>query len=543
MGVGITVRFLAGRYHATPWDHQVNEGVVEWPPSPWRLLRALVFAYHQLPDPPERDAMNQLMTQLAEEQPSYVLPSYTTAHTRHYMPIRKEGKNKTTRVFDTFLVFEREARSPLDNPPELKVCWPGVELTDPNRALLQRLCQRVSYLGRAEAWADLEVSDTCSGEDKFTAYPVQADANSMDSNAPDTDGNGDRDRIEVLVPLDNNRLGEFRAALAVLPKPKRGKAKWTAPETILDALELNITDLHKQGWNGIPGSRWVPYAMATSTPVTQYSMPEPPRPNFARYALVSSVLPKLTKAVSVGDRFHRALQSQLNHIEKNSTDPVFSGLDYGRKDAEGKFLRIEGHRHAYYLPDKVTDGRISQVIVYAESGFSKKAVQALARLRKVWSKESRDGTLQTVLLSVGQLDNYRASDSPIIQGKKRVWKSLTPLVLPRHPKVNRRGEPKIDPETQWQIDGPEDQVCRMLNQLGRDRPGKVEVLKGEKISGFYPTQFQTRRYRGGGRFGSSRGYNIRLEFDADQSGPIALGYGSHFGLGLFLPLDDDGADG
>ena len=32
MSVVISIQFLTGRYHATPWDKQVNEGAVEWPP-------------------------------------------------------------------------------------------------------------------------------------------------------------------------------------------------------------------------------------------------------------------------------------------------------------------------------------------------------------------------------------------------------------------------------------------------------------------------------------------------------------------------------
>ena len=45
MPTTIAIRFPLGRYHATPWDRSVNEGAVEWPPSPWRLLRALVASY------------------------------------------------------------------------------------------------------------------------------------------------------------------------------------------------------------------------------------------------------------------------------------------------------------------------------------------------------------------------------------------------------------------------------------------------------------------------------------------------------------------
>ena len=44
--LAIELTFPGGRYHATPWDAHVNEGVTEWPPSPWRVLRALVATRH-----------------------------------------------------------------------------------------------------------------------------------------------------------------------------------------------------------------------------------------------------------------------------------------------------------------------------------------------------------------------------------------------------------------------------------------------------------------------------------------------------------------
>ena len=47
----LVVRFVLGRYHATPWGRHVNEGQVELPPSPWRLLRALYAVWKtRLPD-------------------------------------------------------------------------------------------------------------------------------------------------------------------------------------------------------------------------------------------------------------------------------------------------------------------------------------------------------------------------------------------------------------------------------------------------------------------------------------------------------------
>lgn len=42
MSLTIAIRFLTGRAHLHPWQTHHSEGRVEWPPSPWRLLRALV---------------------------------------------------------------------------------------------------------------------------------------------------------------------------------------------------------------------------------------------------------------------------------------------------------------------------------------------------------------------------------------------------------------------------------------------------------------------------------------------------------------------
>lgn len=42
MSLTISIRFLTGRAHLHPWQTHHSEGRVEWPPSHWRILRALV---------------------------------------------------------------------------------------------------------------------------------------------------------------------------------------------------------------------------------------------------------------------------------------------------------------------------------------------------------------------------------------------------------------------------------------------------------------------------------------------------------------------
>ena len=78
----IKLTFPAGRYHATPWGRHVNEGVPEWPPSPWRLLRALVAVWKRTcPDLSEAARRSCALT-----QPPASIAAASRCHTRQRCP-------------------------------------------------------------------------------------------------------------------------------------------------------------------------------------------------------------------------------------------------------------------------------------------------------------------------------------------------------------------------------------------------------------------------------------------------------------------------
>ena len=94
MSTTLAIRFPLGRYHANPWDRAVNEGASEWPPSPWRLLRALVATWHtRWPDLPAA-VLDELLDALADP-PSYRTPARLPGHTRHYLPDLDHQKGET----------------------------------------------------------------------------------------------------------------------------------------------------------------------------------------------------------------------------------------------------------------------------------------------------------------------------------------------------------------------------------------------------------------------------------------------------------------
>ncbi|MBI2190696.1 MAG: hypothetical protein HYU36_01770 [Planctomycetes bacterium] len=61
MSLTISIRFLTGRAHLHHWQAHHSDGKLDWPPSPWRLLRSLVAVagrgLSSLPWPPHQDEM------------------------------------------------------------------------------------------------------------------------------------------------------------------------------------------------------------------------------------------------------------------------------------------------------------------------------------------------------------------------------------------------------------------------------------------------------------------------------------------------------
>src|SRR5262245_17648022 len=144
--IAIKLRFLAGRFHATPWGRHVNEGVAEWPPSPWRLLRALIAVARRAQVDGVTEAHLQRLVEVLSAPPAFRLPPATTAHTRHY-----DQANDGVKFFDTFVAVA---------PREEVVCqWPDVELGEEYRQALRALLAALNTFGRAESWCEAELCD------------------------------------------------------------------------------------------------------------------------------------------------------------------------------------------------------------------------------------------------------------------------------------------------------------------------------------------------------------------------------------------------
>ncbi len=298
----------------------------------------------------------------------------------------------------------------------------------------------------------------------------------------------------------------------------------------------------------MPGSRWVQYARpaARETPRPAAPARKQPRVTVARFLLDGPALPLAVDTVAVAEAFRRAAMSRFQAWCRQNPDqaarfargadedgrPRFASPVLAGKDADG--LMHKSHGHAHYLPTAETDRRrLTNVTVFAPGGFGPEEVAGLTGVRRVKVKVGPEALVaQAQLVGLGTTDNLRDVD---LFKPSAVWESATPFVAYRH--LKRRGTKKDTPH---------------LDAAADPREGFVELAAAEavRLHGLPAAQarvvqpgpvqppaaaFRRTRERDRGR-GYSRACGlVRLTFAEPVPGPICLGYGSHSGLGLFVP--------
>lgn len=563
--IAISLRFLAGRYHATPWGRHVNEAAPEWPPSPWRLLRSLVATWKRKLPELRQDDVEPVLRALAAP-PRFRLPPAAVAHTRHYMPWFKKGPDDKTLVFDTFVALPREA--------EVVALWPDVELDAKQRETLAVLLEHIGFFGRAEAWCEAQLlPNTEADQIRLDCFPLN------ESGLPEG-----CEIVRTLCADPDTAFDDDHVVRIETRSAGRGKNKIT--ETVHYPLYdpnwnlcMETLLLHEKRWSDPPGSMWVPYVRRSDC----FKMLQPgrarsgrqskqPRMQVARFALDSTVLPLVTEALPIAELARRALMGIYGRVNAQPDGSKGRSATFSGKDASGD-KRRDPHLHAFFLPaDEDGDGRLDHLTVIAEEGFDRGELKALDRLTSLKSTE-RDASrhpLRTLLLGLGHLNAFDSGPSAASQ----VWISATPFVAPRHPKRNGLNR---DDSRFW--NQRTDEELKKLQKDGRrasklvfvDPVGWLEMVLREELErliarrpdltdvavnsvtirplldagvfrigrrGLRPIQFKRYRQKHGDDGGQRVAGAFEIIFPKQIRGPICLGHSCHFGLGLFRPVLD-----
>jgi CRISPR-associated protein Csb2 len=536
----LKVRFPGGRYHATPWGHHVNEGLIEWPPSPWRLLRALIaggFSSQGWTEIPP-DA-RQLVNRLAGVLPSYRLPVASAAHTRHFMPVGvlAKGREQTTLVFDTWASV---------GAGELLIHWP-CELNDEETALLGRLAAALGYLGRSESWVEAELlARNAIPPPDVNAFPHQEG----------THPGREHEQVALMaaIPPEEYLAWHQQTTAPILEAihvPQRSRnptarqrerlqsqrlqAIAAYPPDLLSCLTKDTAWWKQYGWSQPPGSRRVLYWRPGDS--LQVGLPQCPRGhrvNSVTTMLLSlttpsgnrSALPPCTRTLPQAELFHRAIVQRVGK-GRSIHCPELTG-----KDDHDQPLR-SNHAHAHILPvDLDGDGHLDHLIIHARMGLGDAAQLAIRTLRRTWTKGGV-GDIQLALVGRGDLTMLRQLPPPFrrhveellgpVEGV-RTWESITPFVPPRF--LKPRGRNTLHGQIKQEL------ASRRLPEAADVH---VDITLTRELR-----HYVRRRHHGGVPPPADLGYGVRLVFSEPVCGPVILGYASHYGLGLFRCVSGTG---
>jgi len=371
----LQVQFPWGRYHATPWGRNVNEGHPEWPLSPWRILRALFATWKTRCTHLRAQDVEAALSQLAGS-PTIRVPAMRAGHVRHYMPQlghRLVGKPDTTITFDSFAAFD--PRSPVF------VEW-DTDMAVGSRRALEEMAAALSYLGRSESICDAALVSRVEHLDLVSWRPA---------------GSEDRTDAELLCARHSFEMTDL----------------------------LQRPDSVRKNGRLIPtGSHLVPYTKAA--PVKKAIAAGSWRPTYAavRFAVHPRPRPMITDAVAVGEMLRRAALKKCGVPSEALGGKTPSGTH-----------RLDGHQHAHYLSlardfKSGVVGPIDSLIVWAPGRLNGDEFAALARVKWLRAGQSARGVPDFAVAVVGVGDVGEIA--PEVVGPSRRWVSHTPFAPGRH---------------------------------------------------------------------------------------------------------------
>ena len=220
----------------------------------------------------------------------------------------------------------------------------------------------------------------------------------------------------------------------------------------------------------------------------------------------------IEKTVTVGNHMRLAT---ISEFPRDAIPSSISG--------HGEDHRALNHKHAFWLPlDANQDGLIDHIVAYLRDGFNSTERQGFCKMDALFGNN-----IETKLAFRGFFNKERlAKKMPVFRSADR-WKSASPYFMPWHPKKKFGIEEQVKKEckSRSRLHEPEEISYNVWM-----RPGSREHRARNFVFN-----------RNGQRPPNTTGYYLKVKFPERVQGPLSLGYACHFGLGMFVPDDAQGA--
>ncbi len=463
----VKLEFQSGRFHANPWGRNVNENIPEWPPSPYRLVRAIIDVWKRKFPSQERDKIEPILELLSSSLPVQL-------------------------IYDEFVVM---------NPGDsVFIGWENITLEAEQKKLLSELLSFLNYLGRSESWVNATLYEDSSGID-WNCYPVENyDKYNKDIEMQD---------IPVAVPM--TKIDYDKKPFYIKQEGKSVKLEW------LDSLMLRTDEMINEKLSIPPAMQYKIYKRRTDCFHQQNGHDELKAKNnitAVLYALDSKILPLVTETIGLSEKVHVKLMGiQKRFIgDRSAVSQKFSG-----RNPDGSFL--VGHKHIYILPlDINEDGRIDHILITCKEPFDSSELSVLDHLNSIWQSGGRPD-IHCIPIQWGAM-----KEDITVCEVGTIFKSVTPFVPTRH---YRKGRGNYE---QWLAN----EVKHEAKNHSLPEPIAVRKLEKSDKKGHSYYWLEFKRNRKGDAI--RHGYGFEIEFSVPIIGPFSIGYGAHFGLGLFMPL-------
>jgi CRISPR-associated protein Csb2 len=494
--------FPLGRFHATPWRvNPFDDPHGEWPPSPWRLVRAVTARWYQWAREAESEVaiaeLERLQAALCESTYAFHLPADARKGSplRQYHPTefewRPRGQKKASiRSYGTSLVQ--------DNywcvAPETPVWWfiEGNSWTSDLIAALDQCLTRMTYFGRAEALTRVRRTGPQDIIPECNCRPVEERTSGA---------------VPVLTPLVTATRADVERVT-------------DAPESVKRSVP--------------PGARFL-YAVRPPRSAARERRRTPahrPHCHLMQFALGWNVAPDPRAIVRLTSRFRGAVLRELLQLKTGDASATWTRVgrdvresiaDMVGKDADSATLK--GHRHTEFFA-WCNDGQPTRLVVWrggrAFDADEQEAIRLAASRDVSWAAAGSVADEWKVRLI--PLDREVPAPPGFDARAYVAWESVTPYVPPRH---HLRGGKERERESIAE------QIQRELQRRGLAEQVEVEPVGPPTwVSVHVPRREAHKRAFVGDR----RGQTVRLRFPSPVTGPIRLGHSSSFGLGLFRPV-------
>ncbi len=581
MRVVLRQEFPLGRFHATPWRvNPYDDPHGEWPPSPWRLVRAVTARWYQWarevgkdPERPEDlEELESLQRALCRSSYAFWLPPSARrgVSLRQYQPTEI---NMDPPAWKWVAEFERSSNAD-DTKDQHEIKGKGVSLRktskkDINNGLPNIWTVTVKDNQAKEAKHRIEKvlgspkspwQHVCDpGLRAYSTSLVQDNYWCFPRDEPiwwfiEDDAWSDQRLVEVLEACVERltwfgraeTLTRMRIACAINEAPEPNctfsddrisgsvPVLVPLPDAGREDIERTTDEKNAKQRTVPPGAAWR-YARRPPRPFVRERPSSPchhKRLHLVQLAIGWNVAPEPGAIVRLTSRFRGVVLRELLHIKTGNPKVTWSRASRDcreriatmvGKHADG--TPLSGHRHTEFLV-WCKDSVPTHILVWRGSDtFDEDELEAILRAasREIsWGTPGMDAGEWKVRLV--PLDPSVPPPPGFDEHVSIVWESVTPYVRPRHYLRGGKERPRESLEAQ---------IRRELQQREISRDVTCEFIGAPCwVSVHFPRRKANRRAFIGDRLGQ----RVRLIFPDPVRGPLRLGHSSSFGLGLFRPL-------